>query len=54
MNDNVVPLELGDDTNGLSNRESIFDVDTSIDFNVKINVEDVDISKEDVNVVYVD
>lgn len=54
LNNNVVPLELGDDMDELSNMESIFDVDMSIDFDVIISVEDADVFEVDINVVYVE
>lgn len=54
MNHSVCPLELGDDTYGLLNSEyvdtseavvndvSVYEVDMSMDFDVDINVEDMD------------
>lgn len=50
----MVPLELGDDTNGLLNKELVFDVDMPMDSNVNISVEDVDIFETNVNVVHGD
>lgn len=50
----MVPLDLGDDTDGLLNRESVFAVDMSMDSSVNISVEDVDIFEANINVVHGD
>lgn len=50
----MVPLDLGDDTDELLNRESVFAVDMSMDSSVNISVEDVDIFEANTNVVHGD
>lgn len=50
----MVPPELGDNIDGLLNRELAFDVDMSMGANVNISVEDVNISEANVNIVHGD
>lgn len=66
LNNNVCPLELGDNTYELLNSEyvdtveaiandvSVYEMDMLIDFDVDINMEDMDISKAAVNANHVD